>query len=110
MADSEKEREYASGFTIDKMENGWSLGWVDRETQRWRNRFFFDLRSLGCGWLLWLRKGMTGTMTTLANRLRILSMRVPDLDANLLEDAASELEKLAADLVLERISRSFGAA
>ena len=26
MADSEKEREYASGFTIDKMENGWSLG------------------------------------------------------------------------------------
>ena len=53
---------------------------------------------------------MTGTMTTLANRLRILSMRVPDLDANLLEDAASELEKLAADLVLERISRSFGAA
>ena len=36
---------------------------------------------------------MTGTMTTLANRLRILSMRVPDLDANLLEDAASELEK-----------------
>jgi hypothetical protein len=24
MADSEKEREYASGFTIDKMENGWS--------------------------------------------------------------------------------------
>ena len=46
MADSEKEREYASGFTIDKMENGWSLGWADRETQRWRNRFFFDLRSL----------------------------------------------------------------
>ena len=40
---------------------------------------------------------MTGTMTTLANRLRILSMRVPDLDVNLLEDAASELEKLAVD-------------
>ena len=50
MADSEKEREYASGFIIDKMENGWSLGWADRETQRWRNRFFFDLRSLGV-WL-----------------------------------------------------------
>ena len=73
MADSEKEREYASGFTIDKMENGWSLGWADRETQRWRNRFFFDLRSLGCGWLLWLRKGMTGMPGAIMQQMTALA-------------------------------------
>ena len=37
-------------------------------------------------------------LTTLANRLRILSMRVPDLDANLLEDAASELPSQCSDI------------